>query len=90
MDPLNAVWDTVVKHGGAREEGREQFLLIYNSHDLERWPFEFRFMGHFGFGGKLRRGWRDEHFRVDCYPEDETQERKGLLKALNGYLADIT
>ena len=48
---------------------------------------EYRFIGSLGFGGKVwieRRAWR-----VSCYPEDETGERREAIATANAELAKL-
>lgn len=70
------VFDLLVSIGGAPESMRQDFL---HHHSTEQPCDEYRFQGHLGFGGKYRR----KTNRVDCYPEDETLERKAIIMRLN-------
>jgi len=64
-----------------------------NPEEYDRWGFarsqaegcsEWRFCGVLGFGGKFRvNPWK---WYVDCYPEDETPERKAMISAANARL----
>jgi hypothetical protein len=60
----------LVKHAGASETMREQFMykmLEWNARD-DYHPREFRFMGNLGMGGKF---WLTaESFHVSAYNED--------------------
>ena len=82
----NEVYDLLVSIGGAEETSRDSFVL-YSEEKSDCSTSEWRFQGHFGFGGKFRTRWghgknlRDWY--VDLYPEDDTVERSGLLKILN-------
>jgi hypothetical protein len=51
-------------------------------------PVEYRFQGALGVGGKFRIA----HGRVyvDCYPEDETDERRGRIAVANECLAQLS
>jgi hypothetical protein len=83
---IDEVWNCVVAMGGANEGSREEFRSCVQNHK-EGFPFEFRFMGHFGFGGKLRM--KEGYFQADYYPEDKTDERERKLRALNYNLARL-
>jgi hypothetical protein len=51
---------------------------------------EFRFMGALGFGGKFRNNGNNGNVPyVDCYPENETPERKVMIERANARLADL-
>lgn len=67
VEQANAVYDVLVTHAGASEDGRDDFVF----HQTLRSPDEYRFMGALGFGGKFRneRG----RWRVSAYPEDAAQ-----------------
>ena len=84
-DAANDVYDLLVSIGGAEEASRESFVLY--SGEKEDSVSEWRFQGHFGFGGKFRTRWgngKNKHdWYVDLYPEDDTVERSGLVKILN-------
>lgn len=86
--PMNAdrAWTCLVVNGGAIESERAEFVHYVETHDYSL-PFEYRFRGHFGFGGKVRI--RDDRFVADYYPEDRTPERQEQLKTLNAKLAKI-
>lgn len=48
-------------------------------------PYEYRFQGSLGFGGKIYFG----HHRglyVSCYREDETPDRKSAIGRMNAWL----
>ena len=57
---------------------------VGNEHPCE----EYRFIGALGFGGKFRNnGNRANTPYVDCYPENETPDRKTMIEAANMRLA---
>lgn len=62
-EQANAVYEVLVRHAGAREDGRDEFVF-----HLARGCEEFRFMGSLGFGGKLYV--EPRRWRVGAYPED--------------------
>lgn len=80
---LNNVYDILVEIGGACDNERPIFIF---SHLYDSYPCtEFRFCGHFGFGGK----YRVNDNRIDCYPEDMTDELKELIKIINQKLNEL-
>jgi hypothetical protein len=85
MNP-DEVWSVLVAIGGAVESMRENFIYAVKEHNPS-FPFEYRFQGHFGFGGKVRM--KDGYFQADYYPEDRTDEREKKLTTLNHNLARL-
>lgn len=81
----NAVWDLLVAEGGASptEDARQQFVY----HQTTAPCREYRFGGLFGFGGKFYKEWKA--WRVDCYREDETEERKKARESINTKLVEL-
>lgn len=82
----NRIYDVLVEHAGAPEEGRESF--VYH-HVKEVWPpsTEWRFCGHLGFGGKF---WvHHDDYTVTCYREDETPERMVIIENVNSLLKKL-
>jgi hypothetical protein len=73
-----AVYDLLMKIGGAHENYRGHFIQHYSEPDPSR---EWRFQGHLGFGGKFYLS--HDKFRVDCYQEDYTDERSALIAEMN-------
>ena len=85
------VYDLLVSIGGADGDSRESFAL-YTGEKYDWNCSEWRFQGHFGFGGKFRTrrdGKSPRDWYVDYYPEDDTLERAGLLKILNNKLEEL-
>lgn len=78
----NKVYDVLVSIGGATESYRDSFI---HHHTPPNSCDEWRFGGKLGFGGK----YRSRYNTVDCYSEDETTERKNLIKKLNEALSLI-
>jgi len=83
LPPLNkktaaAVYDLLVKVGGAPESYRAHFIQHYTGADPSR---EWRFQGKLGFGGKFYLSY--DKFRVGCYREDETDKRTVLIAEMN-------
>jgi hypothetical protein len=64
----------------------EAFVLIGGE---TRDPFEYRFQGALGFGGKvwLNNG---EFPYVTCYPEDLTDEREAMIRSANEALKKLS
>ena len=51
---------------------------------------EYRFCGVLGFGGKFRNNGNNDNVPyVDCYPEDETEERRTVIEHANARLAEL-
>ncbi len=82
---LSQIWDLLVKHAGAWEEGRREFMAKSSDYYASNRPLEYRFMGTLGFGGKL---WLNNgpHPYVNCYREDETEGRRKIMEIANGEL----
>jgi len=75
----NEIFDVLVKSAGALESDRGSFVLHQPTS-------EFRFGGHLGFGGKFRVS---DKFYVNCYSEDENDERMKIIDIVNTQLAKI-
>jgi hypothetical protein len=62
---------------------------------LERWLIsgasggEYRFQGSLGFGGKLYVEDHGDRWRVSCYREDETSERREAIRKANKRLREL-
>jgi len=86
---LDAVYDVLVQHCGARDDDQRAWFIegVQRQQEAGLGPVEWRFMGALGFGGKFRIA----HGRVyvDCYPEDETNERRGRIAVANHLLAEL-
>ena len=82
-DKANKIYDVLVTLGGAAEIDRENF--VYHHCEYKYNCTEWRFGGKLGFGGKYRCG----NNRVDCYPEDETPQRKEIIEIINSKLSEI-
>jgi hypothetical protein len=86
------VFDVLVKHAGASETMRENFMykmLEWNARD-DWGTWEFRFMGNLGMGGKF---WLTaESFHVSAYSEDLIGRyvyRKDVINATNEELKKL-
>lgn len=78
------VYDILEDLGGASSDGyRESFVFNYTKDKYK--SDEWRFQGKLGFGGK----YRGERNVVDCYSEDETPERRRIIKKINTALKKI-
>ena len=76
------IYDVLTRLGGARKEDADAFFL----HLTEKSPGrEWRFRGHFGFGGKFRT----HTVQIDMYPEDQTQDRLAKAKLVNDALSEL-
>lgn len=87
---FEAIWDeALVPLGGAsrREEDRISFM---HAHVLDDYPCtEYRFQGHFGFGGKIRTQEGSLRCRMDYYPENRTAQLDQQQSAVNAKLAEL-
>lgn len=70
-----AVYDLLVKLGGAQEMSRFDFVEAHTRLERREW----RFQGKFGFGGK----YRSESNSVDYYSEDKSPAREVLRLEIN-------
>jgi hypothetical protein len=77
------IFDILVELGGARESDKPDF--IYSHCDYEYGCREWRFCGHFGFGGK----YRSSSNTVTFYSEDSTDKRIKLRDEINNKLKEI-
>lgn len=77
----NKIYDILVSIGDANESERNDFIYTHLNECCEEW----RFCGHLGFGGKYRSNTNT----VDCYTEDETPQRKKLIKLINKKLSEL-
>jgi hypothetical protein len=82
------VFDVLVKHAGASETMREQFMpkmLEWTAREAYG-VWEFRFMGGLGMGGKF---WlTPDSFYVTAYPDDIT-EKNGRQTVINTTNAEL-
>lgn len=84
-EQIDEIYQILVDHAGAHggELERLDFLL-----SMQEGCTEYRFIGKLGFGGKLRRN--SSGLYVDCYAEDETQERLGIIYFTNDALSRLS
>jgi hypothetical protein len=81
-DLARRVYEVLVEVCGASAD--DPLGFVYHYSERKRRPSnEFRFCGALGFGGKFRY----PAFSVDCYPEDETPDRRELIVEANKRLA---
>lgn len=88
MSAFNEVWSVLVEECDASKAtiDREQFVLHWSG----EYQGEYRILGgNLGFGGKFRCDRGDAAWRVDCYPEDETEERCERIGRVNLRLRQI-
>lgn len=76
----NLVYTVLVIYGGASESMRDNFIYAHTDQKEPCW--EYRFGGHFGFGGKY---WSDRN-AISYYPEDHTKKLDKLAKDINDKL----
>jgi hypothetical protein len=100
MTDTEIIWQILVQECGADDEIQYPDLGMSTTKAsfIQQWPCgEFRFMGALGFGGKVRQpmsfAWKGnwQHIGqvyVDCYPEDESSERKAMIERANTRLAE--
>lgn len=78
----------------AQECGADEAALVgygfldYLAKDVG-FPYEWRFMGALGFGGKFKADARGGRWRVDCYAEDATPERLAMIERANARLDQL-
>lgn len=82
-EKANKIYDLLVSIGGSVESERDSFIY-HHTHSKDGCT-EWRFQGLLGFGGK----YRSTTNRVDCYREDETQERLKMINKLNEELSKL-
>jgi len=94
------IWDKLVELCGLRrgtydEQESKSFTAALQHYFAERerlrakavWPFEWRFQGALGFGGKFYHQDFDG-FTVGCYREDDSPERQAMIDAMNAWLKE--
>jgi len=88
----NEIYDVLVMCGGALPDNRENFVY---AHTIGNYPCnEYRFQGHFGFGGKFySHGWQIEPWYVGHHPDDIKGKNEelyhSLMVAMNTILISI-
>ena len=88
VERANAVYDILVKMGGAYEGDRISFVQYHSKELVNSWgPTEWRFQGHLGFGGKFYTD--RERWQVGCYREDDTPERERIIAEMNKALEGL-
>lgn len=82
QEQANKVWDLLTSKYGAQENDRYSFCEYYTKDN--QFSHEYRFMGIFGFGGKIHL---DLHgLSADYYPECETPKLNVEMSNLNATL----
>lgn len=81
----NQIYDILVKLGGASESERLSFIYNLCVEKRSQLPLQWRFQGHFGFGGKYYVGQNI----VSCYREELTPEKEQLIDKMNKELKKI-
>lgn len=86
---LGKMYDILIESVGAPGEPYDRFCFIKAALNWDyRFPFEYRFCGSLGFGGKI---WLplDEAPYVNCYREDESAARLAMVKVANSKLSKL-
>lgn len=91
-EQANKVYNILVDMGGALDRFDERLGGHYDRNDFiynvtkEKYPAtEWRFQGHFGFGGK----YYPSQNRIGYYPENRTDELDELLNEINNKLSEV-
>jgi len=82
-DQANQIYEILERVGGALPSERDHFVFQQTSRDIEEW----RFCGHFGFGGKFWSA--NGKWYVTMYDEDRTPSLDRVRDAINELLADL-
>lgn len=85
QEQANAVYTILEKTCGAFPQDRFSFVYEFTQESEYSPTSEWRFCGDLGFGGKFRF----PRITVDCYREDETEERLAQIKKANEELSAI-
>lgn len=80
-ETAHKIYDLLVQKVGASENWREDFVA-----HMVGGTREYRFQGSLGFGGKF---YNDHRWRINCYPEDATEERTRLIVEVNQILVQM-
>lgn len=89
-EQAKAVWDILVRHGGASCDPHEEHAFVHHVTRPDEPCREYRFMGHLGFGGKFRNnGNNDGVPYVDYYPENQTIARDAVVLGCNALLGEL-
>lgn len=90
-EQAHKVYDILVELGGALDRKDETYGGYYDrnefiyAHMKDNYPAtEWRFQGHFGFGGK----YRIDRNQIDYYPENHTDELNALRDEINKKLQE--
>lgn len=76
-------WTIIMRVAGAEYGLREDFIRYVTTPSPH--PYEFRFMGSLGFGGKFH--WTPTQGAwVSCYPEDADDIAKAIVEVCNRLL----
>lgn len=90
---LDAAYTILIEECGAPPAHREDFRHAVLRWGAKDYPFEYRFGGNLGMGGKFwitrRYGPFHDRWDVTCYREDETPGRKAMIERANARLAAL-
>ena len=89
MVDLDKVWNILVEHCGAREDGREFFLASCKGENSRDMGMEYRFQGILGMGGKVWINQGDAGPYVNYYQEDCSPTREEAVRATNEALENV-
>lgn len=78
------VWGILTKFAGASAHPSCEIAFVQTQ---KEGCTEYRFQGHLGFGGKF---WNDGgKWYITCYQEDETPERREIIRLVDQHFAEI-
>lgn len=88
IDEACRIWEVLRESGAVTgSEISERLGHEFRFDQTTRFINEYRFGGMLGMGGKF---WRSNgKWYVNCYPENETPERKAIIEKANKALAEL-
>lgn len=87
-EQAHRIYDVLQECAGASASHDDRMSFVYE-YTSSAPTTEWRFQGSLGFGGKFRYFPPNRPWYVDCYPEDLTPERKGVLEKTNARLQEL-
>lgn len=91
-DQAHEVIRVLITECGFTPRDRDGDMFVNNivTADKANVCHEYRFQGALGFGGKFRNNGNYENTpHVDCYPENETPERRAMIGRANARLREL-
>lgn len=87
VEVARKIWACLVKYAGATPSELDSFLIATTEHNCD----EYRFCGSLGAGGKIYLDNRSARPRwwVNCNREDETLERRAIIRKVNRKLFQL-